>query len=47
MHWFVLTEKDAVTEAVMKTPLGRCQTCDLLSRLLLGQVKLSAVEMSA
>ena len=41
MHWFVLTEKDAVTETVMKTPLGRNQTCDLLlPRLLSGQVNL-------
>ena len=41
MHWICLTKNDAATETVVKTPLGRNQTCDLLlPRLLSGQVNL-------
>jgi hypothetical protein len=42
MHWFVLAEKDAATETVIKTPLGRRRTHDLLlPRLLSGDLDLA------
>jgi len=41
MHWICLTKFDAATKAVVKTPLGRRRTCDLLlPRLLSGQLNL-------
>ena len=41
MHRICLTKNDAATETVVKTPLGRRRTCDLLlPRLLSGQVNL-------
>jgi hypothetical protein len=41
MHWICLTKNDAATETVMKTPLGRRLTRDLLlPRLLSWQVNL-------
>jgi hypothetical protein len=48
MHWFFSNRKNAATETVRKTTLGRRRTRDLLlPRHLSGQVKLSAVEVSA
>jgi hypothetical protein len=41
MHWFALTENNAATETVLKTPLGRRQARDLLlPRLLSEQINL-------
>ncbi len=41
MQRFASTESDATTETVVKTPLGRRRTRDLLlPRLLSGQVEL-------
>lgn len=48
MNWFALTENDAATETVKKTPLGRRQTHDLLlPRLLSGQAPLKTKENHA
>ena len=42
MHWICLTKNDAATEMVIKTPLGRRRTRDLLlPRLLSGQINLA------
>jgi hypothetical protein len=41
MHWFALSENNAATETVVKTPLGRRRTRGLLlPHLLSGQVNL-------